>query len=115
MTVPIQHPHESKSNAVREQNLRSEPRSLRTFTPTQAVLARSEGVFHYTPDGRRLYDFSSGVLVVNLGHNPQGWMKRFVEYMGWKPETWAKAPGNGQADSYFSALPLTAYNAITPV
>lgn len=116
MTAPIQHANETKSNAVREQNLRSEPRSLRTFTPTQAVLARSEGVFHYTPEGRRLYDFSSGVLVVNLGHNPRGWMKRFVNYMNWKPEDWAGAPENGHsAETYFSALPLTAYNAITPV
>ena len=50
-----------------------EPKSLRTFTPTQAVIARSAGVFHWTADGRRLYDFTSGVLVSNLGHNPTRW------------------------------------------
>ena len=43
---------------------RLEPRALRTFTPTQAVLATSAGVYHWTPEGRRLYDFTSGVLVV---------------------------------------------------
>src|SRR5258708_29033717 len=116
MTSPISFPGEDQSNAARRTIARQEPQALRTFTPTQAVLARSEGVFHYTPEGRRLYDFSSGVLVVNLGHNPRGWMKRFVGYMGWKPETWASASDNGHgADSYFSAIPLTAYNAVTPV
>jgi 4-aminobutyrate aminotransferase-like enzyme len=115
MTAPIQHPNETNSNAIREANTKSEPKALRTFTPTQAVLAKSEGVFHVTPEGRRLYDFSSGVLVNNLGHNPKGWMKRFVSYMGWKPEQWAGAGDNGKTESYFPALPLNAYNAITPV
>ncbi len=101
MTPPIHHPQETASNAAREQVIRLEPRSLRTYTPTQAVLARSAGVFHWTADGRRLYDFASGVLVANLGHNPPAWLRRLQEYMGW---------GEGRA-----ALPLTAYNAVTPV
>jgi 4-aminobutyrate aminotransferase-like enzyme len=86
-----------------------EARSLRTYTPTQAVLARSSGVFHWTPEGRRLYDFSSGVLVANLGHNPVSWMRRFVRYMGW--------PGTEQlassTDGFFEAATMTAYNALT--
>ncbi|MFO0876936.1 MAG: aspartate aminotransferase family protein [Gemmataceae bacterium] len=89
-----------------------EPRSLRTFTPTQAVLARSAGIYHWTPEGKRLYDFSSGVLVANLGHNPRSWMQRFVHYMGW-PEGGVAA--NGHRDEFFSALPMTAYNAVTPL
>src|SRR2546429_7929173 len=107
MTTPIQHPDEANSNTLRTQMVQVEPRSLRTYTPTQAVLARSAGVFHWTPEGRRLYDFTSGVLVANLGHNPRAWMRRFVKHMGWPP-----ADG---ADGYFAALPLTAYNALTGV
>src|SRR5260221_3119211 len=30
---------------------------------SQAVIAGSAGVFHWTPEGRKLFDFSSGVLV----------------------------------------------------
>lgn len=109
MTSPIQHPQESTSNAVRSRLVQVEPRSLRTFTPTQAVLARSAGVFHWTPEGRRLYDFSSGVLVANLGHNPQRWMQRFTRHMGWP------AGGTPTEEGFFSALPMTAYNAVTPL
>src|SRR6516162_7567231 len=111
MTVPIHHAHETASNADRDLATRFEPKSLRTYTSSQAVLARSAGVFHWTPEGRRLYDFSSGVLVANLGHNPWPWMQRFSDYMGWK----AAATGNSPSapNGYFSALPLTAYNAIT--
>src|SRR5207248_7153682 len=87
--------------------VRIEPKALRTFTPSQAVLAKSAGVFHWTPEGRRLYDFSSGVLVANLGHNPLPWTCRFFQYMGWNA-----LPSGG--DEYFSASAMTAYNAITP-
>src|SRR5438067_1674259 len=107
MTPPLHHPHDSSSNETRDQAARYEPRALRTYTPTQAVIARSAGIYHWTPEGRRLYDFTSGVLVANLGHNPAPWMKRFQQYMGW-PE----AAGNGE---YLTALPMTAYNAVTPV
>ena len=62
--------HEPMSNEVRTSIASHEPHSLRTFTPSQAVLARSAGVFHWTPEGRRLFDFTSGLLVANLGHNP---------------------------------------------
>jgi 4-aminobutyrate aminotransferase-like enzyme len=113
MTAPPHHPNESASNATRDQAGRFEPKSLRTYTPTQAVLARSAGIYHWTPEGRRLYDFTSGVLVANLGHNPSSWMRRFSDYMGWTATpagTTAPAP-----DGYFSALPMTAYNAVTGV
>jgi 4-aminobutyrate aminotransferase-like enzyme len=107
MTEPLHHPHESTSNLVRDGLARYEPRALRTYTPTQAVLARSAGVFHWTPEGRRLYDFTSGVLVANLGHNPQTWMRRFMRHMHW-----SDLPAGGD---YFPALPFTAYNAVTPL
>lgn len=112
MTAPIQHPREATSNTLRGQLLEVEPKTLRTFTPSQAVLARSAGVFHWTPEGRRLYDYSSGVLVANLGHNPRRWMQRFSQYMGWPNQA---VTGNGSDGDYFEALTMTAYNAATPV
>jgi 4-aminobutyrate aminotransferase-like enzyme len=98
---PITHPGEPVSDAHRAGVAAGEPRALRTFTPTQAVIANSRGVFHWTADGRRLFDFTSGVLVANLGHNPPRWLARVQELMGWA--------GGGEP------VPLTAYNAITPV
>jgi 4-aminobutyrate aminotransferase-like enzyme len=111
MPDPIQFPNETQSNAVRETIGRKEPVALRTFTPSQAVLAKSAGSFHWTSEGRRLYDYSSGVLVANLGHNPRRWMQRFTEYLGWQPE---HLNGEGEGD-YFQAVTLTAYNAITEI
>ena len=110
MTKPIQFPREDRSNADRKTIAEQEPLALRTFTPTLAVLAKSAGVFHWTSEGRRLYDYSSGVLVANLGHNPKRWMKRFAGYLGWKPEHLAD-DGAG----YFEAVTLTAYNAVTEI
>jgi 4-aminobutyrate aminotransferase-like enzyme len=99
---------EVRSNAVRDIIAGTEPHSLRTFTPSQAVLAKSAGVFHWTPEGRRLYDFSSGVLVANLGHNPKRWMNRFTTYLGWNPSVMSSTE-----DGFFQGVSLTAYNAIT--
>jgi 4-aminobutyrate aminotransferase-like enzyme len=104
----ILHADEPHGNAARSAVLASEPRSLRTYTPTQAVIASSEGVYHYTPDGRKLFDYTSGVLVANLGHNPTGWTRRFFQHMGY-PQHW---PARGD---YFRAVPMTAYNAATPI
>jgi len=125
MTAPMHHAHESTSNAARDLIARVEPRALRTYTPTQAVLAKSAGIYHWTPEGRRLFDFTSGVLVANLGHNPTLWMRRFADYMQWPmgSEQWAEAIKDGLPTThcplptahYSPALPMTAYNAITPV
>lgn len=86
---------EPTSDRWREMIGAVEPRSQRTFTPSLAVIAKSAGVFHWTPEGHRLYDFTSGVLVANLGHNNPEWQRRF--------------------QTRLSGLPLTAYNAITPI
>jgi 4-aminobutyrate aminotransferase-like enzyme len=112
MPAAIAFPREDQSNAVRAALTKGEPQSLRTFTPSQAVFARSAGTFHFTPEGRRLYDYSSGVLVANLGHNPTRWQQRFAGYMGWKPE---HLTADAAARPYFDALTLTAYNAMTPI
>jgi acetylornithine/succinyldiaminopimelate/putrescine aminotransferase len=79
MNQPIQFPNEGRSNAVRRTIAAKEPIAQRTYTPSQAVLAKSAGPFHWTPEGRRLYDYSSGVLVANLGHNPRAWLQRFFD------------------------------------
>jgi 4-aminobutyrate aminotransferase-like enzyme len=113
MTAALHHEREVKSNEARDQVARFEPKSLRTYTPTQAVLVRSAGIYHWTPEGRRLFDFSSGVLVANLGHNPWPWMNRFSDYMGWQAA--GAGMGSSAAKGYFEAQPLTAYNAVTGV
>jgi 4-aminobutyrate aminotransferase / (S)-3-amino-2-methylpropionate transaminase / 5-aminovalerate transaminase len=103
----IQHPGENQSNAVRQATAHCEAATQRTFTPTQAVIAKSAGVFHWTLEGRKLFDFTSGVLVANLGHHPAAWLRRFQHYLGWD--------ATRDEDGYSPALPLTAYNAITPL
>jgi 4-aminobutyrate aminotransferase/(S)-3-amino-2-methylpropionate transaminase len=115
METRLHHPDEASSNEARDLVARFEPKALRTYTPTQAVLARSAGIYHWTPEGRRLYDFTSGVLVSNLGHNPQRWMQRFVRYLGWPPSAQQADNGRLAPAGFFSALPLTAYNAVTAV
>jgi hypothetical protein len=110
MNPAVHHPGENVSNDLRKHLAKVEPKSLRTFTPSQAILARSSGIFHWTPENRRLYDFTSGVLVANLGHNPVRWTKRFFELMEWD-----KAGQAASGNEFFEAITMTAYNAITSV
>src|SRR6188768_26196 len=105
--APIQHANEEKSNAIRSRLAAVEPRCIRTFTPSLAVLAKSAGSYHWTPEGRKLADFSSGVLVMNLGHNPTRWWQRVLDYL---KLNLAAATG-----PFVSAVPLTAYNGATEV
>ena len=111
MLSAIRHPDEELSNRIRQDAARVEPRSLRTYTPTQAVLVRSAGIYHWTPEGKRLFDFTSGVLVANLGHNPIRWMERFRGYMGWTGDK----PVSPAPEGYFSGVAFSAYNALTPL
>jgi len=75
-----------------------------------AVLERSAGVFHWTPEGKRLFDYTSGVLVANLGHNPTAWLARFRELLGWERPITRDGP-----TGFTPAVAMTAYNAITPL
>jgi 4-aminobutyrate aminotransferase-like enzyme len=116
----IHHAGESAGNRLRDDLGRVEPRALRTFTPTQAVISRSAGIYHWTADGRRLYDFTSGVLVSNLGHNPSAWLAHFSRYMGWplparNGEPVHQVAEHPASNGFLSAMPMTAYNAVTPV
>jgi len=115
METRLHHPDEASSNEARDLIARFEPKALRTYTPTQAVLARSAGIYHWTPEGRRLYDFTSGVLVSNLGHNPQRWMQRFARYLGWPQSGQPADNGRTAPAGFFSALPMTAYNAVSSI
>ena len=104
---PIQFDGEVKSNSVRAKILQQEPFAIRTFTPSQCVISHSAGSYHYTPEGRKLADFTSGVLVANLGHNPVAWWNRVVGYLGLEAIK--------EGGEYANSVPLTAYNAITEI
>ena len=82
MTAPIQHPGENQSNARARRSPKAS-RALADLYPDASGPGASAGIYHWTPEGRRLYDFTSGVLVSNLGHNPPEWMARFFKHMGW--------------------------------
>lgn len=112
ITTSIEHRGETQSNEWRHRLADAEPRTLRTFTPSMAVITRSAGSYHWTPEGRKLADFTSGVLVANLGHNPARWWRRVWELMG-LPQAASQAAVAGGA--YLEAVPLTAYNATTPI
>ena len=109
--------HEPVSEEWRTRADAVEPKSLRTFTPSRAVIALSSGSFHWTVEGRRLYDFTSGVLVANLGHHPKEWTRRLHHYL----QSPAPAEQNTIVDQdhvpegYYLGVPLTAYNAYTPI
>ena len=87
-----------------------QPISSRTYTPAVLPVMSSAGAFHWSTAGKRLYDFTSGVLVTNLGHNPVSWLSRFRNSMNWPAE---HAPNH--IDGYLRATPFNCYNAVTPV
>ncbi|MEX2187295.1 MAG: aminotransferase class III-fold pyridoxal phosphate-dependent enzyme [Pirellulales bacterium] len=111
----IEHRGETVSNALRRRLSVVEPRSLRTYTPSLAVIAKSAGCFHWTADGRKLADFTSGVLVANLGHNSRRWWERVWAYLGLDAAQQIGDADNvdGDAAGFVAAAPLTAYNAAT--
>lgn len=102
-------PNEPESDADRRAVLAIEPQALRTYTPTLAVIDKACGSYVFTPEGRRLADFTSGVLVANLGHNPSSWWRRVRQYLG--------LDGAEEAGDFLflAAAPLTSYNAVTPL
>lgn len=103
----VEHEGEETSNHFRHELVETEPLCLRTRTSSLAVLHRSAGSYHFTPEGRKLADFTSGVLVANLGHHPKRWWKRVMEYM-------ALEDACGES-GYHMGVTLTSYNAVTEV
>ncbi len=87
---PPQHEGEPESNRVRERLGQLEPLCQRTYTPSLAVLQRSAGAYHWTAEGRRLADFTAGVLVANLV------MVRWI----FAPKVEASPEGSGAANGF---------------
>src|SRR5690606_444344 len=80
MTQSIQHENEPRANALRTRLDAINGLGQRTYTPTQIVVARAKGVRLWTVDGTELIDFTSGVLVSNLGHNHPLFEERYRHY-----------------------------------
>lgn len=95
MTASIAHPGESAANAVRSKLDKFVGKGQRTFTPSQLTVAKARGCRIWTVDGRSLIDFTSGVLVANLGY---GHPKFEMLYR-----------------KYAAGLPRNAYNMVAPI
>lgn len=83
--MSIEHAGEPKGNAIRAAHAAWVGRAGQTYTPTQMVVARAEGAELTTADGHRLIDFTSGVLVCNLGYAHPGFERRYGDYLGELP------------------------------
>ncbi len=105
VNVPIQHMGEDQGNYLRVRLHRTEPLCLRTRTPSMAMIAHSAGSYHWTTEGRKLADFTSGVLVANLGHNLTSWWQKLLGYLNLGLIDTEDTP------EFLSAAPLTTYNA----
>lgn len=82
MTLHVQHQGETKSNAIRRRLDQFVGRGQRTYTPTQLAVAKAKGCNIWTVDGRKLIDFTSGVLVINLGHGHPKFESLYRKYAG---------------------------------
>lgn len=95
MSKMIQHDGEPHGNAIRKTLDAYVGRGHKTYTPTQAVIRRAEGCWLETVDGRRLLDFTSGVLVANLGHAHPRFEAAYAQYC--------------------DGVPRNCYNAVSPL
>jgi len=62
VSASIQHDGEPKANAIRERLDAVVGKGQRTYTPTQLTVKKAKGCYLWTVDGRKLVDFTSGVL-----------------------------------------------------
>ena len=85
MAVSIKHRDEPKGNAIRRRLDKVVGLGQRTYTPSQLVIAKAKGACLWTVDGRKLIDFTSGVLVVNLGHAHPGFERLYKKYAAGVP------------------------------
>lgn len=91
----IEHQNEPKGNLIRKAVADFIGPGQNTYTPTQLAVTKAKGCWLWTEDGRKLIDFTSGVLVQNLGYQHP----KFEKY-------WA---------AYKKGLPLNAYNMVSKV
>ncbi len=89
----IQIEGEPRSNEIRKLATQYIGKGHKTYTPTQLVIKRAEGVYLWNAEGRKLLDFASGVLVANLGHNHPDFEAAYQKYI--------------------EGLPRSAYNTLT--
>ncbi|MAF09049.1 aspartate aminotransferase family protein [Candidatus Poribacteria bacterium] len=94
-SVAIRRDGEPNANATRAALHRLVPRGHKTYTPTQLVVRKAAGCRLETVDGARLLDFSSGVLVANLGHVHPEFEARYAELV--------------------DGVPRNCYNALSPL
>ena len=95
MPSVIEHTNEPIANTLRKRLGAVLGRAQSTYTPTQVVVSKAQGVHLWTADGKQLTDFTSGVLVANLGHAHPRFEERYAQYC--------------------SGLPRTSYNMVTPI
>lgn len=82
---PIQRDGEPRADATRAALHSLVPRGHKTYTPAQLVVSRAYGCYLESVDGARLLDFSSGVLVANLGHDHPDFERRYAELVDGVP------------------------------
>ena len=93
----VQHENEPKSNSIRRVLCQYVAKGHKTYTPTQLVVQKAKGVYLWNPEGRQFLDFSSGVLVANLGHAHPYFEARYATYTAGIPRnaynmfTWQEA------------------------
>jgi len=95
MNGSIRHRGEPQANRIRSRLDQFVGRGQRTYTPSQLTVLTAKGCNIWTVDGRKLIDFTSGVLVINLGHQHPLFEKQYR--------------------AYSSGLPRNAYNMVAPV
>jgi len=91
----IRHPGEPRGNKARARLDQFIGRGQRTYTPSQLAVLKAKGCYIWTVDGRKLLDFTSGVLVINLGHQHPLFEKQYK--------------------AYAAGLPRNAYNMVAPI
>lgn len=91
----IHHEKEPIGNAIRKTINTYVGLGQNTYTPTQLAVAKAKGSYLWTADGRKLVDFTAGVLVQNLGYQHP----KFMKY-------WA---------AYQKNLPVNAYNMVSKI
>ena len=95
MTDVPRHKREPKGNAIRRRLDKLVGQGQRTYTPSLLALEKAKGCHIWTADGRRLIDFTSAVLVVNLGYAHAGFERL--------------------CRAYAAGLPRNAYNMVAAI